>query len=101
MPTHNLDTPVVLFNHHEYGQRLLFKNGITNPRDVIGKNGVTFHGNFSSLFYKTIKFQAQVASESGKYELREFCINRNSFIKYLGEDAHKKLQDQTDNHYSN
>ncbi len=93
MPAYKLNTPVVLFNHNEYGQRLLFKNGVTNPRDIIGKNGVTFHGGFASLFYRTIKFQAEVVNESGKYELREFRINRNSLIKYLGEDAHKKLQD--------
>ncbi|MFJ1269769.1 phenylacetate--CoA ligase family protein [Legionella lytica] len=93
MPAHRLDAPVVLFNHNEYGQRLLFKNGIANPRDIIGKNGVTFHNSFSSLFYKTIKFQAPVVSESGEYELREFRINRNSLIKYLGEEEHRNLQD--------
>ncbi|USQ14624.1 hypothetical protein J2N86_04745 [Legionella lytica] len=93
MPAYKLDSPVVLFNHHEYGQRLLFKNGITNPRDVLGKNGVTFHSSFASLFYKTIKFQAEVVNELGAYELREFRINRNSLIKYLGEEAHKDLQD--------
>ncbi|KTC85028.1 phenylacetate--CoA ligase family protein [Legionella brunensis] len=93
MPVYKLNTPVVLFNHPEYGQRLLFKNGATNPRDILGKIGVTIHQPIGALFYRTITIEAQLIDESGKAKIQKFNVNRNSLIKYLGEDEHKKLND--------
>lgn len=59
MAAHAIDSPVILFSHPEYGQRLLFKNSAANTRNELGKNGVSIHNGFSSLFYKTIKINAQ------------------------------------------
>lgn len=87
MRTYILQSPVILFNHKEYGQRLLFQKGTSNPRDKLGKNGITFHNNFASIFHKTIRLSAVVIDESGKKHTREFNINRNSLVKYLGHDS--------------
>lgn len=87
MPIYKLDSQVVVFNCPEYGPRLLFRQGIANPRDSLGKNGVTLHNGFSSLFYHTIRIQAQVIDNLGAIKTQEFHINKNSLIKYLGTAA--------------
>lgn len=87
MRTYELQSPVVIFNHKEYGSRLLFQNSASNTRNILGKNGVTIHNYFSSFFYKTIRIKAKVITKSGNNEVQEFNINRNSLIKYLGENA--------------
>ncbi|MGQ3887920.1 phenylacetate--CoA ligase family protein [Legionella sp. CNM-1927-20] len=87
MPNYSIDSPVILFNHPEYGQRLLFKNGITNPRDELGKNGVTIHNAFSARFYKTINIIAIHRDNKGVEKEQVFKVNRNSLIKYLGTDV--------------
>lgn len=87
MAIYQLNSPVVLFYHSEYGQRLLFQKGVSNPRDILGKNGVTIHNGFGSLFYKTISIRAMVADESGTQQSHIFNVNRNSLIKYLGKKA--------------
>ncbi|RUR09370.1 phenylacetate--CoA ligase family protein [Legionella septentrionalis] len=78
---------MVVFNHAEYGERLLFQQGEVNPRNELGKNGVTVHGWLGSIFYRTIKIQAFQIDEKGQHQEREFAVNRNSLIKYLGAAA--------------
>ena len=85
--TYVVKSPVIVFNHEEYGERLLFQKGETNPRNELGKNGVTLHQWPKSLFYKTIKIQATEIDQHGQHEAREFTLNRNSLIKYIGGDA--------------
>ncbi|WED42032.1 phenylacetate--CoA ligase family protein [Legionella cardiaca] len=87
MPVYQVNSPVIIFNHPEYGERLLFKQGLTNPRNELGKNGVSLHSGLGSLFYRTIKIRATLINEKGQHENREFSLNRNSLIKYLGENA--------------
>lgn len=95
MKTHQLESPVVFFEHEEYGRRLLFKNGISNTRDLLGKNGVTTHNGFGSLFYKIIRVRALVGvDESGNGIYRTFNINRNSLSKYLDEAPNNTLFDE-------
>lgn len=91
MPEYDIHSSVILFNHPEYGDRLLFKKGATNPRDQLGKNGVTVHGFFSSLFYNTIRIKAKI---DGTGSTQSFNINRNSLIKYLGKDNGQALTDE-------
>ncbi|KTD13252.1 hypothetical protein [Legionella jamestowniensis] len=93
MPAYQIQTPVVIFTHKEYGERLLFQLGESNPRNKLGKNGVSFHNPFSALFYKTIKIQADLIDEQGKHQNRTFYINRNSLIKYLGKEANSSDSD--------
>ena len=88
-------SPVVLFDHADYGTRLLFQQGEINPRNEIGKIGVSFHNWFSSLFYKTITIEATLINENGRQQNQQFILNRNSLIKYLGKDASSKLSDET------
>lgn len=84
MPTFDIKSPVTLFTFPEYGTRLLFKNAISNPRDTLGKNGVTFHSWFTSFFYKTVAIQATI---DGQESPQTFYVNRNSLIKYLGNGS--------------
>lgn len=94
MSNFQLNGQVVLFQHPEYGRRLLFKNGVVNPRDELGKHGVTIHHWFASFFYRTIPIQAILSDESGKEEHRVFYVNRNSLIKYLGAGDHATQSDE-------
>jgi hypothetical protein len=71
MQSFDLKNNVVVFHHDEYGNRLIFTNGKTNPRDQLGKNGVTIHGWFTSLFYKTIHVNATVIEANGKPVVRQ------------------------------
>ncbi|BCA95077.1 hypothetical protein TUM19329_14380 [Legionella antarctica] len=87
MPTYTVNSPVIVFNQEEYGKRLLFQKAETNPRNALGKNGVTLQPWPSSLFYKIIKIRAPQIDEHGQHEAREFTLNRNSLIKYIGVDA--------------
>lgn len=87
MKTYELDSPVVIFHHKEYGHRLLFQQGITNPRNTLGKNGVTVHLKFSSLFHQCLRIRADVIDGMDNVTNREFYINRKSLIKFLGEEA--------------
>ncbi|MBA3536996.1 MAG: hypothetical protein H0T84_10365 [Tatlockia sp.] len=87
MPIYKIDSPVVVFNHSEYGERLLFQQGETNPRNELGKNGVTLHRFPGSFFYKTIQIEATQLLENGQRETKQFTLNRSSLIKYLGENA--------------
>ncbi|MCE3046025.1 hypothetical protein [Legionella sp. 16cNR16C] len=93
MAAYSIDSPVILFSHSEYGKRLLFKNGATNPRNELGKNGVTLHSGFGSLAYKTIKINAKKINQDGTEELSTFRVNRNSLIKYLGIKNPKGMKD--------
>lgn len=93
MPIHKVKSPVVLFTHKDYGTRLLFQQGTTNPRNEIGKLGVSIHNWFSSLFYKTITIESTLINEKGKQENQRFILNRNSLIKYLGKTASSRLGD--------
>lgn len=89
-----LKSPVVLFKHSEYGTRLLFKQGVVNPRDKLGKNGVTIHNWFTSLFYRTIAIEAKLIDEQGKEKNQVFNVNRNSLIEYLGKDVSAAKSDE-------
>lgn len=89
----DIKSNVVIFHHDEYGSRLIFTNGKTNPRDQLGKNGVTIHGWFASLFYKTVRVNAMVMRPDGKFVIRQLNINRNSLMKYLGKDTNPDMSD--------
>ena len=91
MPTFDIKSPVTLFTFPEYGTRLLFKNATSNPRDTLGKNGVTFHSWFASFFYKTVAIQAKIDDQESP---QTFYVNRNSLIKYLGNGNYLKNTDQ-------
>lgn len=41
MPTPQLNSAVRIFKSKEYGRRVLFTQALTNPRDKLGKLGVT------------------------------------------------------------
>jgi phenylacetate-coenzyme A ligase PaaK-like adenylate-forming protein len=94
MPIYKIESPVIVFNHSEYGERLLFQQGETNPRNELGKNGVTLHRFIGSMFYETIQIEATQILENGQQEINQFNINRSSLIKYLGPDAHADDADQ-------
>lgn len=79
-----IDTPAVIFTHKEYGSRLLFTSGSTNPRDELGKNGISFHSWSGSFFYTTIPCKVTILDEKSEPENKELFINRSSLIKYLG-----------------
>lgn len=94
-----IDSPVVEFNHDEHGNRLLFQNGAVNPRNELGKIGVTSHSYFSSFFYNTITISADLFegfddNRNPIYTKHEFYINRNSLIKYISGDANADDSDQ-------
>src|SRR3990167_648327 len=93
MPNPNINSDVVLFDSSEYGYRLVFKNGFTNPRDTLGKIGVTVHNPFTALFYRTITIEANVINEAGTKTLTTLRLNRNSLIKYLKLDPNKPYSD--------
>ncbi len=93
MPIYIVKSAVVVFNQAEYGSRLLFQQGGTNPRNELGKLGVSLHNQFSSLFYKTITIEATSIDENGAHQNQKFIINRNSLIKYLGKEASTKHSD--------
>lgn len=81
-------TPAIVFNHDEHGERLIFKNGETNPRNELGKNGITIHRFPASLFHPTITiFVAEIDKYGIHHANHEFKLNRNSLVKYLGADA--------------
>ena len=40
MPNYQINSPTILFKHNEYGARLLFQNGISNPRDELGTDSL-------------------------------------------------------------
>lgn len=84
MRTFKINSPVTIFDHPEYGQRLIFNKGIVNPRDELGKNGVTFHNSWGRYFYNTIAIEAELISEDGSRQPHIFNINRNSLIKHVG-----------------
>lgn len=86
MASYPLDSSAVVFNHPEYGNRLLFKDGLTNPRDKLGKNGVTIHNGLSRFFYKTIELTIPTVAQDGSTQQQTFYVNRNSLIKYLRLD---------------
>ena len=87
MAAFTIESNVVVFNHPEYGARLLFTNGATNPRDKMGKNGITFHGFFTSFFYKTVPLDVTVIDEEGNQSQRVLRVNRSSLAKYIGDGA--------------
>ena len=93
MSVHQIKSSVFLFHHEFYGLRLLFKNGETNPRNQLGKIGITLHNRFESLFYKTITVQADLIDESGTKRNQIFILNRSSLIKYIGENTDTKSSD--------
>ena len=94
MGAFELNNPVILFDHSEYGRRFLFKKGAVNPRDELGKNGVTVHSRFSSLFYRTIAIEATLIDEKGQQKSQVFYVNRNSLIKYLGSGVKSSSTDE-------
>lgn len=95
MPVYSIQSPVVLFTHDEYGARLLFQQGEANPRNQLGKNGVSLHHWFNSLFYKTITIEAPLIDEHGKHQKNQrFIINKNSLIKYIGSSASNNDSDE-------
>lgn len=85
----------VFFSHKDYGTRLLFKSGVTNPRDKLGKNGVTFHSWFGSWFRSTITITLDVIDKNGEATQQTLYINRNSLIKYLGTEVAHNLNDKS------
>lgn len=93
MLTFNITNPVIPFYPGLNGSRLLFTHGKTNPRDLIGKNGVDIHGRWLSFFYKTIRVKARVKNHQGEFKEKLFYINRNSLIKYLGKESEEPLSD--------
>ncbi|MBA2711662.1 MAG: hypothetical protein H0U57_13875 [Tatlockia sp.] len=87
---YKIDSPVIVFNHPEYGERLLFQQGETNPRNELGKNGVTLHSSsLAPLFYNVIAIEAAQILENGEKENKLFYVNRSSLVKYLRADANK------------
>lgn len=86
MQVYKIESPVVVFSHPEYGDRLLFQRGEVNSRNQLGKNGVSFHSYLGSFFYRTIAIEAEVLDPKGSKSKQIFYINRNSLIKYLGTD---------------
>ncbi len=85
-----INSPVIVFNHPEYGDRLLFQQGESNPRNELGKNGVTLHTSpLAPLFYKIIAIEATQILENGQEEIQTFWVNRSSLVKYLGDNANK------------
>ncbi|KTD11973.1 hypothetical protein Lgra_1431 [Legionella gratiana] len=94
MPVYSIESPVVLFNHDQYGTRLLFQQGEANPRNQLGKNGVTVHHWFSALFYKTITIEATLIDTQGRHQNQRFIINKSSLIKYIGSSASNADSDE-------
>ncbi len=62
MPNFSLNAPVKILVSKEYGKRLLFMNSPVNPRDELGKMGITFHTNIFRKFYKTIPIKMNLIS---------------------------------------
>ncbi len=81
---------VSLIHHVDYGTRLLFLNGPTNPRDKLGKNGVSIH-TVPSAWCVSIRLDLQ--DETGAASATVFHINRKSLIKYLGLDLSRTITD--------
>lgn len=95
MPTFTLNATVIPFYHRDYGTRLLFQHGSTNPRDELGKNGVTIHGWFASLFYRTITMTATSLHPDGSSTSHTYYMNRRSLLKYLGQAVKETDDDAT------
>ena len=73
-----------VLSSNEYGNRLIIKKGPLNPRDKLGKFGITTHNWFTSLFYETINIKFTTGFDSkGKPITKTFRLNRNSLIKYV------------------
>lgn len=83
MDIYELKTPVKIYYNAEYGNRLIFVKGPTNPRDELGKNGITFHNRFSRLFHNTIQLHLDLINKDNKRSQRLFYVNKNSLSKYL------------------
>lgn len=73
-----------VLSSNEYGNRLILKKGALNPRDELGKMGITTHNWFTSIFYKTIKVRVVVGKDNqGRKIQQTFNLNRNSLVKYI------------------
>jgi hypothetical protein len=87
MPVYKIKSPVVLFNHAEYGERILFRHGVVNSRNELGKNGISLHRSMGALFYNTVTIEANLINKNGTQDNQRFILNRSSLIKYLGKNT--------------
>lgn len=87
--------PVRIFSSKEYGQRLLFVNGLTNPRNELGKMGVKFHERHVVRKATTVTARFQLLDDANHLTDRTFTLNRASLCSYLS--AHVPGQKVDDN----
>ncbi len=78
-------TPKLRIHHtQEYSSRLLvLGQHYLNPRDELGKIGITYHGYFTAFQSHTIKVKATVIDEKQQEKQKTIYLNRKSLKKYL------------------
>src|ERR1700733_3295339 len=83
MKEYTVNSNAYVFN----GNRLIFTapNMPTKTRNELGKNGVTIHNYFASLFYRTIK----IKTNDGQI----YYVNRSSLIKFVGLNPRQRWFD--------
>lgn len=87
-----IQSPVRLHDSREYSQRLLVVNYALNPRDKLGKTGITFHRGLGVLFHRTIKVNVTLLDKEGNEVQRRLFVNRKSLTKYLaGSDKDERV----------
>lgn len=94
MAVHLVNSFAVVFEHVDYGKRLLLQSGLTNPRNQLGKNGLSLHNSFSAFFYKTITIEVKSYNQQQEESNAKFYVNRNSLIKYLQDPTLAKCSDE-------
>ena len=82
MTVYQLQFSAKFYTSKEHGTRLIFDNGAVNPRDILGKIGVTFHNKVAAVSRSTISINLPIhdGDEVGE---RVVHFNRSSLFKYI------------------
>jgi phenylacetate-coenzyme A ligase PaaK-like adenylate-forming protein len=78
-----VNTKARRYDNKEHGQRILFSDAPTNPRDTLGKNGVYFHSRFANLFRKTAAIDVTIIKKDGSEKTKTIYLDRKSLLNYL------------------
>lgn len=79
------NTDVVVIHHPEHGRRVIFKNSFLNPRDELGKFGVSYS---KIPFWGSIPVSVNAIYKGSEPIRRTIRINRKSLKKYVKAMRH-------------
>ena len=84
------------YTNSEHGTRLIFTEGLVNPRNELGKIGVSFHHWFAAWFRRTITWSLAIENEKGVTRTEKVYIDRQSLVKYLRGAGQEIRGDESD-----